>query len=272
VEQIKNLLNILPKNIVMLILESSLLAHLKNTRNNKTFRDIILGIYENYYGNFSDKDDGIFYIISYDNKFRCLKNIEEGWKDCSDKDIKFYKEIKNAKEKVMIKQSTNPYGYYGKYNGDNFCIAEVDDIAQKAYGEKGDKRKLKSGTKCNTGEFQKEGLLKLVINKIRIPIPSDAVIKNDKKDKITFIAESRYFNILFTEEERQNIMNKSIGNDEINRIYFWMKQTGPVICKLLREFFQKNNLIKEDPDCGVQNKSSKAKYVLVEGGAEESKK
>ena len=62
-EQIKNLLYILPKSVVLLLIESSLLALLKNTGNNKNFRDTILDIYKLNYTDISDKDDEIFYII-----------------------------------------------------------------------------------------------------------------------------------------------------------------------------------------------------------------
>ena len=268
-EQIKNLLYMIPKSIVLLLIESSLLARLKNTGNNKNFRDTILDIYKLNYTNLSDKDDEIFYIISYDNKLRCLKDIEEGWKDCSDDDVKFYEELKRSKEKTIKSEATNPYGYYGLYNPElidpktslpSFCIAEVEEKANKAFLETGDTRKKSTGCKCGTGKFQnKDSLLKLIIKNLRIPIPLDKTVNNKITDlqKINFIKSSSYFDNIFDEEERKQIIDNKIGEDVLNRIYYWLesKNTVPKLCEIIKKFFEDNTLLFDNENCGTPKKT-----------------
>ena len=95
----------------------------------------------------------LFYVNSIGDELRCLKNTEEGWKPCSIDDIKLFNESQKNKKKVIKKAASNPYGYYGKFSTKNntFCIAEVDEEAEKKYKlKKGDTRFLKTGVKCGT--------------------------------------------------------------------------------------------------------------------------
>jgi hypothetical protein len=190
------------------------------------------------------------------------------WTNCTENDIKFYNAEKEKEENIIKKQDTNPYGYYGKFNGDNFCITEIDEEALKKYEETGDARDLKTGVKCNTGQYQKPGLLNLVINVFKIPIPSETRkdlennkklwkdIKDTKIDKLKFVLESKYMDII---EQKEDI--NDIDKNEINRIYYFIKQTAPVKCQIIKEFLEEKKLYLEDKDCGRQGKTKVNKDV-----------
>ena len=264
-------------------MENSILAKEKNINKNKIQRDIILNFYKNYYKEYITSEGNKFWICSYlyydTNILRCLKDIDKGWINCEENDIKFYNEKKEEEEKIIKKQDTNPYGYYGKFNGDNFCITEVDEEALKKYEETGDGRVLKTGVKCNTGQYQKPGLLHLVINVFKIPIPSESRgdiennkklwkdIKNEKNNKLKAIMESKYLDII---GEKDHI--DEIDKNEINRIYYFIKQTGPVKCQIIKEFLEEKKLYLEDKDCGIQGKSKIDKHKDKDKEAEKEKK
>ena len=211
------------------------------------------------------------YLDHIQNFENMVKNIK--------KDIEVYNKEKKEKENIIKKRSTNPYGYYGKFNQDKFCIAEVDEDALKAYEETGDARLLKTGVQCDTGQYQKPGLLKLLINVFKIEIPPlDRVdipnnkkyweqIKDKKVDKLEFVKKSKYFDKIFTEEQQENIDN--VDKNEINRIYYWINQTAIVKCKILREFLDTKDLLFEDRYCG---KSQKVKKEEKEEEKEKEKK
>jgi hypothetical protein len=267
-DRIKKLLSKLPSNIIELLIENSILSQQKNIRKNVTQRDILLDIYKSYYNEYTEANNNKFWICSYlyydTNILRCLKDIEKGWVNCTNNEIEFFNKQKKEKETVIKTEETNIYGYYGKFNNDKFCIAETDKKAMKNYKGTNDGRLLKPGVQCGTGDFKKPGLLKLVINIFKLPIPSSDrkdiqnnikywnEIKDDKINKLKYVKDSRYVNDIFEEDQRENI--DDIEPSEINRIYYWMKQTTDVKCKLLREFLYNNKLLIEDPNCGTQRK------------------
>ena len=74
-----------------------------------------------------------------------------------------------------------------------------------------------------------------------------------------FIMKSKYVDIIFTEEQQEDI--NEIDKNEINRIYYFIKQTGPVKCQIIREFLQEKGLYLEDKDCGIQGKRKVNKDV-----------
>ena len=144
----------------------------------------------------------------------------------------------------------------------SFCIAEVEEKANKAFLETGDTRKKSTGCKCGTGKFQnKDSLLKLIIKNLRIPIPLDKTVNNKITDlqKINFIKSSSYFDNIFDEEERKQIIDNKIGEDVLNRIYYWLesKNTVPKLCEIIKKFFEDNTLLFDNENCGTPNKNKR---------------
>ena len=270
-DKIKKILSKLPTNVIELIIENSILSKLKDIQKNKIQRDVILNFYKTYYKKYKKEDEELFWICTYSyydtNILRCLKDINEGWVNCTENDIAFYNKQKEEEEDIIKKGTTNPYGYYGKFNGDNFCISEVDEEALKEYEKTGDARLLKTGGRCNQGKFQKGNLWNLIINIFNLPLPSDTrkdipnnlqywkeINDLNSKKKIDYIKNSKYFTEVLADKD---IDNKD--EDEINRLYYWIRQSGDVKCKMLREFLEEKNLLFKDPNCGVQTKTKTTK-------------
>ena len=283
-EKIRKLLLNLPSNIIEKLLENSIIAKEKNINKNKMQRDIILNFYKNYYKEYILDEGNKMWICSYlyydTYILRCLKDINKGWINCTEKDLKFYNEKKEEEEEIVKKKNTNQYGYYGKFNKDNFCITEVDEEALKKYEETGDARDLKTGVKCNTGQYQKPGLLKLIINVFKLPIPDEnrtdinnnkiiwKEIKDKNVDKLKFLTNvNKYLN----EEQKQNII-KSNDETEINRIYYFIRQNAKTKCQLIKEFLEEKNLLLEDQNCGIQGKNKIDKVVEKENKENKEKK
>ena len=76
----------------------------------------------------------------------------------------------------------------------------------------------------------------------------------NSKKKIDYIKNSKYFTEVLADKD---IDNKD--EDEINRLYYWIRQSGDVKCKMLREFLEEKNLLFKDPNCGVQTKTKTTK-------------
>ena len=280
-DKIKKILSKLPPNVIELIIENSILSKLKNIQRNKIQRDIILNLYKSYYKEYEREGDNIFWICSYlyydTNTLRCLKDLDEGWINCKKDDIDFFNKQKTEIENIIKKSATNPYGYYGKFNGDNFCITEVDEEALKEYERTGDARLLKTGGKCNQGKYQKGKLWDLVMNIFKLPLPSETrkdipnnlaywkELKKNKNNKIKYIKESKYFDEILSTQDVDNM-----EENEINRLYYWIRQSGDVKCKMLREFLETKNLLFEDPNCFIQTKIKTVKEKDIE--KEEKKK
>jgi len=281
-DKFKELLSVLPKNVISIIVENSVIAKIKGVYT--AFRDKILEFYKYSINDLTEIKGSLLYIHSIGDELRCLNDIEKGWENCSINDINFYNSSRKEKRKTIAKAEKNPYGYYGKINDgtkepaklDKFCIAEVDEEAQKIYLETKDTRKLKTGVVCGTGTWNKKELLKLVIIKLKIPIPEvkqgfkdtpSTEMKKNKDDKIKKIKND--FNI----PEMVNQL-ESIDENEANRILFWMNQTKDTLCDSIRKFFEAKGLLYKDSSCGSskkQNKKTDIEEEESEGGAEETK-
>ena len=79
--------------------------------------------------------------------------------------------------------------------------------------------------------------------------------------------ESKYLDII---GEKDHI--DEIDKNEINRIYYFIKQTGPVKCQIIKEFLEEKKLYLEDKDCGIQGKSKIDKHKDKDKEAEKEKK
>ena len=281
-KKFKDLLSTLPKNVISMIVENSIIAKIKGVDTN--FRNKILEFYKYSITDLSEIVGSLLYIHSISDELRCLVDVEKGWDDCGINNINLYNTSKKEKRKTIAKAATNPYGYYGKINDGTkepaklgkFCIAEVDEEAQKIYLETKDTRKLKTGVVCSTGRWNKEELLKLVILNLKIPIPeviqgfkvTTTDMKKNKDDKIKKIKN------FFNEIPEMITHLESIDENEANRILFWINQTKDTLCDSIKKFFEAKGLLYKDSSCGSskkQNKKTDIEEKESEGGAEETK-
>ena len=267
IENMKELINKLPVMINEIILENSIVANEKNIQINKKQRDNILSIFKNYYRKIILEDNIIIVsslLYNSKNILKCLdvNNIEQGWKNCNtDIEEKYKVEVSEEIEKVK----ENKYnGYYGLYNQDKFCIKSPDPDDDKK-----DTRLKRTGQVCGKGVWKKPGMINLIIEVFKVPIPSSMIpnnklkknkdiwndiekFKNNKQKIVNDLIKNKYIKEIYTPEQIN-----SFDLDELKRIYYWSNQQINQMCQVLREFLEDENLLIEDPNCGVQEKKKK---------------
>lgn len=254
-EKFNNYLEYIPSYVKYLLIENSIIATIKNLEKNKLQRDFILKIYENYYKNFSKEDNLLWIYWLDDNNIRCLSDLDEGWKNCNEKEIEIYNNYKKeTTDKIII---DNPYGYYGKKGNNKFCISDIDTT------ETGDARYKKTGQVCGTGKYSKPKLIQLIFLILKIPIPSDNIKKKtiykDKEPKIMLneIKTNKQIQTLIEESIMSNEYLENLDEYNIKSLYYWISQTAAQLCEVLEKFFKDNNLLIPDDNCGTQNKTKK---------------
>lgn len=114
-------------------------------KTSKNFIDSVLKAYKTY---IVDIDTYIFSSLLYEyDKLRCFSIDENTWKDCTDEEIKIYRDYFSQIRDKFSKD--NVYGYYGCLNERNeFRIASIRKFEPD---EKVDIRKIGKGNVCGTG-------------------------------------------------------------------------------------------------------------------------
>jgi hypothetical protein len=267
IEEMKELINKLPVSINEIILENCIIANEKNIQINKLQRDNILNIFRNYYRRIILEDNIIIVsslLYNTKNILKCLdiNNIDQGWKNCNlDIEEKYKTELSEELEKIK----ENKYkGYYGLYNKDKFCIKSPDQDDDNK-----DTRKKKSGQVCGKGVWKKPGMINLIIDIFKVPIPSSMIpnnrlkknkdiwneiekFKNNKQKFVNNLIKNKYIREIYTSEQIN-----SFGIDDLKRIYYWSNQQINQMCQVLREFLDDEKLLILDPNCGIQQKKKK---------------
>lgn len=261
IDEIKNVINMLPLDINEVILENSIIANIKNISVNQESRQLILSVFKNDFKELT-VDDEKYYISSYlyQNKkiLRCLNinNIKNGWYNC---DQTLVEHFSSEKRKDKAKLQENKYGgYYGMYSKTHFCIRSPDDKNIVST----DGRKILPGVACGTGKWQKPGLIKLVLDVFKVPIPPENLTEKELKKNKTLWAEIKS---LKRNKKIENIhANKYLNysketleetdDDNLNRIYYWSNQQTKQMCERLKILLENEDLLIYNPDCGSYHK------------------
>ena len=245
ISDIRKIMYRLPIEVHEYFIEASILARKKGIQNNKLTQDLILQYFENSYTEFN----GVWVswlLYDYNDILRCLNG--DIWEDCNEE---YIKKIENFKQNIKVSLEKNQYGYYGQYNKetDQFCIRDVQgDIAEK-------KHLRTSGKRCIN--WPKDELLPIIIDKLKIQIPDESNMeKKDlgkwkemkKLDKNSILAELR------KSKNAKDRADENSSREELLNILFWSKLMIKPTCKYLRDWFQSNNLLSEDPGCGKTGK------------------
>jgi hypothetical protein len=206
----------------------------------KEVRNEILAYFSPFYGEFNGV--WISWLLKEESEvIRCLEKNSSTWENCTPEQI----EIMEQSSSVELGDlENNPYGYYGLYNKnlDIFCIREVksgEDIASS------DKRKITSGKQCEN--WNRTILTQLMVNIFKIPIPDD--INKSVDDMWNIVMKNKHTKPLF---RNKNIDNVEI--DELKRAVYWGKAQRSFLCNSLKKWLQDNDLMIDDPTCGVQGK------------------
>jgi superfamily II DNA or RNA helicase len=256
-DEIRKLMSKLPTEIHEYIIEQSLLANKKKLGKNKQNREKIL----EYFAGFYQQIDNTWvssYLYDEEEVLRCLSDNE--WEEC-DKDIrdKYMKTL----EQDLVNLENNPYGYYGQINPetDLFCIRDVS-------GEKKEKKNQRSrGQNCTS--YTLSNLYDIAINKLKMPLPDEKVVKVYLDNKIK--KKSREYKLkempsLKDKNALWDIIQKTknikdmfkdkgkLTTNDMVRILYWGTMQKEVICVQIRNWFKINNLLDIDKGCGDTKK------------------
>jgi len=258
-EEIISIINNFQQDLKEFILENSVIAKNLDVEINVFQRNIIIDYFQY---SLETIDNVLISSLLYREKdiVRCLdlNNIEAGWIDCDENYTNIYKENKQ-KKKQELKQNE----YFGTYNKDKFCIVKSN------FAE--DKRNENKGRVCTT--WKKPVLVYIMVNvlKMGLVIPDkskwEAIKKISKKGRDTLIdtiLDNKNIKICtFNEEENSWDMDDydyetldEYSNDDLEKMLYYSKLTVKQHCELIKDWFDENNILSYDENCGTANKKN----------------
>jgi len=191
---------------------------------------------------------------------RCLDldNIGAGWVNCDDNYTTLYKESKQ-KKKHELKQNE----YFGTYSKDKFCIVKSN------FAE--DKRNENKGKVCKS--WKKPVLLYIMVNILKMGLiivdknKWQGIQKISKKGKDTLIntiLDNKNIKVCtFNEEENSWDQDDydydtldAYSTDDLEKMLYYSKLTVDQYCVLIRQWFEENNILSYDENCGISNKKN----------------
>jgi hypothetical protein len=258
-EEIISIINNFQQDLKEFILENSIIAKNLDVEINIFQRNIII---EYFQYSLETIDNILISSLLYREKdiVRCLdlNNIEGGWVDCDENYTTLYKESKQ-KKKQELKQNE----YFGTYNKDKFCIVKSN------FAE--DKRNENKGRVCTT--WKKPVLVYIMVNilKMGLVIPDkskwEAIKKISKKGRDTLIdtiLDNKNIKVCtFNEEDNSWDMDDyeyetldEYSNDDLEKMLYYSKLTVKQHCELIKDWFDENNILSYDENCGTANKKN----------------
>jgi superfamily II DNA or RNA helicase len=222
-------INNLPLKIQEMFLEASITAYLAGIET--PVRDSILEHYKSFYVEIEEV--WISWLLKTDTGIvRCLQNGE--WGSCSDRYISKMNEHTSAGKKNM---ETNVYGYYGIVNPstDEFCIRDVASDTVNV-----DKRKNKRGKRC--GNWDKMGLMKIIIENLGIPPPESYMASTSSDSLIKMIKANKHLKFIDNYE--------SMDTYDLRRSLYWSTMNVNALCSSIRKWFEEHDMISEEFTCG----------------------
>ena len=194
---------------------------------------------------------------------RCLKLNKDNisYKDwyTTDKDYtEKIKEFRNKrKENIRISNNT---GIYGLYNPENkqFCL--IDDTMKNE--ENKDSRKKQTGKVCEQAGWKIQDRLKIILENLKIPCPDNYMKKDSKEDseeyseKLKKITKknNKIFEYIYGDIDNAD----NFSNQKLRNFLYWSTspeiKTAKTLCKEIKDWFEKNNLLEIDNQCGAVKK------------------
>jgi superfamily II DNA or RNA helicase len=233
----------LPDEIQMLLLQFSISAMVMKIDKNTEVREKILSYFQGSYKQFQDK--WIVKYTQFSDEAWCIDiNRPMDWKICPEGE-NILEAAASEKREVLF---NSPIGYYGIYNPklDKFCVR---DVQNRKKGQK-DLRKLKVGQICK--HFHRNVLVDIAARRMELEPPQDYLQNMSRDDLKELISTSKY-------TVPEDLLD-SVSDQDMRRILFWNNKNKPETCRYMREWFEEKGLMEESGDCGIQGKNrSKSK-------------
>ena len=251
IDQLKNLIIKLPIDSQEYLLEQSLISDKESVEINKVQRDLILEHFKSYY---TMIDDTLVSSLLYHDEdiLKCYDPENKTWNECDEEFVGIFKEqYKEEKSKFEVTARQRGYGYSGQYNtkedgSEEFCIKD-----SKEEVEVDDARAQNSGRRCSN--WSRPELTRLVVDIFKIP-PDERSIGSynrlSEEELLEKIKTNKYVKDFYVEGEEYT-------KDDLVRGMYWSKIQRPEMCTKIKEWFRQNNLLREDKNCGTQNKKKK---------------
>jgi hypothetical protein len=252
-EYLRSTIITLPEIIQRIVLEGCIVAEDQKIEKNKDTRRKILNFYKAFYDKItllgprktdqpstskSSNSRSIWIIWLYQEKIGvvCYENNE--WVDCKSKHSDIL-ESHIARKRLHFTQS--PVGFYGLYNPqlEDFCIRDVRNLKAET-----DLRKITVGRRCN--DWDQSTLLDLAVRKMKIPIPNNI----DFMPKAT----SNQLKELVKKVKYVKLPEDILDDETMRRFLYWKKMKRIYLCDNIKKWFEENDLIEENFDCGTQKK------------------
>jgi len=273
------LMKSLPIKVQEMFIEASIVA--KDKDIDSGVRNRVLEFFESYIKKVDDTWVSTFLVApgrekDGDEVLRCREVDAEfnDWKDCDERYENLLQEKEVERQQVL--RTENKYGIMGKYNPENgaFCIVdfEKEKAAQTKRSKSDDKRLTVSGKVCSAGGWKIPDLVRIVAQRLKIPPPENFRASESRQKLLARINKVEKFNLssIFTKEEIDEGTD-----DDLRRMLYWGttkaekgNRGGKPICEAMRKWFEENNLLEIDHQCG---KAGKAKTTTVSKPAGKAK-
>jgi len=251
-EYLRNTIVTLPEIVQRIILEGCIVAEDRQIEKNKDTRKKILNFYRAFYDKVAltvprpinqpstskaVKTQSVWIIWLYQEKIGvvCYENNE--WVDCKSKHSDLL-ESHITKKRLHFTQS--PVGFYGLYNPqlEDFCIRDVRNLKVET-----DLRKITVGRRCH--DWDQSTLLDLAVRKMKIPIPNiDFMSKATSNQLKELVKKTKY----------AKLPEDLVDDETMRRFLYWKKIKRVHLCDNIKKWFEENDLIEENFDCGTQKK------------------
>jgi hypothetical protein len=238
----------LPEIVQRIILEGCIVAEGRNLEKNKETRRRILNFYRAFYDKIlvgnqpstskASPQQYIWMIWLYQDKIGVVCYENNDWVDCKSQ----YSDILEshiARKRLHFTQS--PVGFYGLYNPqlEDFCIRDVRNLKAEA-----DLRKITVGRRCN--DWDQSTLLDLAVRRMKIPIP-------DNIDDFMSQATSNQLRQM-VQMAKHSKPEDLVDDKTMRRFLYWKNMKRIHLCENIKKWFEENDLIEENFDCGTQKK------------------
>ena len=232
----QDLIVLLPINIQELLIESAIQSESLNVDYGIELRKWLLNYYKSFIRKLGDNLIISSYLKSSEGFLRCYDVKQNIWTNCNE-DIEEEVEDINKDKKDTLEQ--NKYGYYGIIDKGEFSIR---DVRNKEALKASDKRiKRQSGKKCKS--WDRDHLLHIIyVLNISISEKESQKITSSKKE---LIKKLNIDQVSRTMSEKYDIDFNDIEINTLKNIFFYSKLSKNDMCKIIRTFFENNNLLLE---------------------------